>query len=91
MLDKLLHFLKEKELFFGGHTTLWKLHKKIRFRYKKVNDKRYVYEQPKIILQRHQYIRRMRRNRREDRPVVYFEGHGQIHIVVMRDRGWSLI
>ena len=56
-----------------------------------VNDKRYVYEQPKITLQRHQYIRKMRRNRREDRPVVYFEGHGQIHIVVVSDRGWSLI
>ena len=41
------------------------------FRYKKVNDKRYVYEQPRIIQQRHQFLRRMRRNRRERRPVVY--------------------
>ena len=30
-----------------------------------------MYEQPKIILQRYQYLRRMRRNRRENRPVVY--------------------
>ena len=32
-----------------------------------------MYEQPKIILQRHQYLRRMRRNRRENRPVVYLD------------------
>ena len=45
-LDKLLQILKEKDLFLGGRTTLWKLLKKIGFRYKKVNDKRYVYEEP---------------------------------------------
>ena len=75
-LDKLLQILKEKELFTGGRISLWKLLRKIGFRYnsyKKVNDKRCVYEQPKIILQRHQYLRRMRRNRRENRPVVYLD------------------
>ena len=35
--------------------------------------KRYVYEQPKIILQRHQYLRRKRRNRRENGPVIYLD------------------
>ena len=34
--------------------------KKIGFRYKKVNDKCYVYEQPRIIQQRDQFLRRMR-------------------------------
>ena len=72
-LDKLLQILKEKELFTGGRISLWKLLRKIGFRYKKVNDKHYVYKQPKIILQRHQYLRRMRRNRRENRPVVYLD------------------
>ena len=70
-LDKLLQILKEKELLTGGRISLWKLLRKIGFRYKKVNDKRYVHEQPKIILHRHQYLRRVRRNRRENRPVVY--------------------
>ena len=70
-LDKLVHVLKEKELFEGGRISLWKLLRKMGFRYKKVNDKRYVYEQPRIIYQRHQFLRRMRRNRREGRPVVY--------------------
>ena len=32
-----------------------------------------MYEQPKIILQQHQYLGRMRRNRRENRPVVYLD------------------
>ena len=44
---------------------------KIAFRHKKVNDKRYVYEEPRIIQLRHQFLRRMRRNRRERRLVVY--------------------
>ena len=70
-LDKLLQVLKVKMLFKGGRIALWKLFRKITFRYKKVNDKRYVYEQPHIIQQRHQFLRRMRRNRRERRPVVY--------------------
>ena len=61
ILDKLLQILKEKELFTGGCISLWKLLRKIGFRYKKVNDKRYVYEQPKIILQWHQYLRRVKK------------------------------
>ena len=51
MLNKLLQILKEKEQFFGGHTILLK---KIRLSYKKVNNKHYVYEQPKITLKWHQ-------------------------------------
>ena len=43
------------------------------FKYKQVNDKRYVYEQLHIIVQRHTYLRRMMRNRREERPVVYLD------------------
>ena len=70
-LDKLLRVLKEKELFKGGRISLWKLLRKIGFRYRKVDDKRYVYEQPRIIQQRHRFLRRMQRNRSEGRPVVY--------------------
>ena len=36
-------------------------------------DKRYIYEQARIIVQRHKYLRRLRRNRRERRPVVYLD------------------
>ena len=47
--------------------------RKMGFKHKKVNDKRYIYEQPSIIYQRHAYLRRMRVNRREGRPVVYLD------------------
>ena len=41
---KLLSVLREKGLFRGHRTTLWKLLRRIGFTYKKVQDKRYVYE-----------------------------------------------
>ena len=72
-LESLLAVVKEKGLFDGERITLWKLLRKVGFRYKQVNDKRYVYEQPRIIVQRHEYLRRTRRNRREGRPVVYLD------------------
>ena len=50
---------------------------KMVFKYKKVTDKRYTctYEQPRLIVWRHKYkyLRRLRRNRREGRPVVYLD------------------
>ena len=72
-LKKLLSVLITKGLFKGHRTTLWKLLRKIGFRYRKVNDKRYVYEQPRIIAWRHKYLRRMMKNRQEKRPVVYLD------------------
>ena len=72
-LDSLLQVLKEKELLSRGRISLWKLLLKMGFRYKKVNDKRYVYEQSRIIQQGHQFLRRMRCNRKESRPVVYLD------------------
>ena len=39
----------------------------------KVNDKQYIYEQARIIVQRHEHLRRLRRNRRKHRPVVYLD------------------
>ena len=32
-----------------------------------------IYEQPRVIEQRHQYLRRMRRNREERRPEVFLD------------------
>ena len=34
---------------------------------------RVYYEQPRIVHQRHKYLRRMRRNRTERKPVVYLD------------------
>ena len=39
--------------------------------HKKVNEKRYIDEQPCIIVYRHEYLRHLRQNRREGRPVIY--------------------
>ena len=72
-LDSLLLAVKEKGLFGGECATLWRILCKMGFKHKKVNDKRYIYEQPSIIYQRHAYLRRMRVNRRERRPIVYLD------------------
>ena len=45
------------------------------FRYKKHENKKYIYEQPRVIQQRHDYLRHLHRNRNpaENRPVVYLD------------------
>ena len=72
-MDSLLWAVKEKGIFSEERTTLWRVMRKMGFKYKKVNDKRYIYEQPGIIVWRHEYLRRLRRNRRERRPVIYLD------------------
>ena len=32
-----------------------------------------IYEQPHIIVWKHEYLRRLRRNRRKGRPVIYLD------------------
>lgn len=73
-LDKLLQKVHDKSIFSGGRSTLAKVLKSMGFRYKTREDgKRYVYEQPRVIQQRHEYLRRMRRNRVEKRPEVFLD------------------
>ena len=69
----LLALLKERGIFDGKRVTLWKVLWKLGFKYKQVNDKKYIYEQPLIIVQQHKYLRRMMKNIREWRPVVYLD------------------
>ena len=45
-LESLLALLKQRGLFDGERVTLWKVLRKLSFKYKQMNDKRYVYEQP---------------------------------------------
>ena len=49
-LELFLALLKERGLFDGERVTLWKVFRKLGFKYKQVKDKRYVYEQPRIIV-----------------------------------------
>ena len=72
-LDMLLVAVREKGIFSGERTTLWKILRKMGFKHKKVDDKRYIYEQARIRVQRHKYLRRLRRNRREHKPVVHLD------------------
>lgn len=59
-------------VFEEGRSILARLLRSMRFRYKKrENGKRYIYEQERVINQRHKYLRRMRRNRFEKGPEVY--------------------
>ena len=72
-LDMLLVAVREKVIFSGERTALWKFLHKMGFKHKKVNDKQYIYEQARITVQRHEYLRRLRRNRCEHRPVAYLD------------------
>ena len=42
-MDSLLSAVKEKGIFSGEHTTLWRVMHKMGFKYKNVNDKQYIY------------------------------------------------
>ena len=42
-LDSLLGVLKDKNLFQGGHTTLWKVLREMGFHHKKYQNKPYNY------------------------------------------------
>ena len=42
-------------------------------RHKKVDDRRHYYKQPRIMEQRHAYLRQMINNCQENRPVVYLD------------------
>ena len=64
---------KEKGLNGGERVTLWRILRKMGFKFKDVNNKRYIYEQPSIIFQTPTYLRRLRANRREGRPLVYLD------------------
>ena len=53
-LDFLLIAVKEKGVFTGERTTLGKVLRKMSFKHKEVNDKRYIYEQQ--CLQAYRFI-----------------------------------
>ena len=72
-LDSLLFAAKEKGLNSGECVTLWIILRKMGFKFKDVNNKRYIYEQPSIIFQTPTCLRRLRANRREGRPLVYLD------------------
>ena len=59
--------LKENGLYTGQRTKLSKLLKERVFKYRKQDNRRYYYEQPRIIEQRHKYLRKAMQNRVDKR------------------------
>ena len=43
------------------------------FQYRRQKNHKYYYEQPRIIEQRHAYLRKVMHNRVEKKPVVYLD------------------
>ena len=43
------------------------------FKYRKIDNRRYYYEQPRIIEQRHTYLCRMMQNRADKKPIVFLD------------------
>ena len=60
-------------IFSGKRTKLRELLKDMGFNYWKQDNRRYYYEQPRIIEQRHTYLRRVMQNRADKRPVIYLD------------------
>ena len=73
---KLLKMVQDDGIFNGGKTLLIKLLHDLGFKYKKVDDRWYYYEQPHIIEQRKTYLRKMRQNRADKKPVVFLDEPG---------------
>ena len=71
--------VKRKGLFDSERITLWKLLGKLGFKYKQVNDKRYVYEQPRIIVQWHEYLSRMRKTEGKGDLLLTWTKYGPMH------------
>ena len=73
-LDSVLRKARSTGIFDSVRTTLSKLLKSMEFHYKKTeNGKKYIYEQPWVIEQHHQYLCRMRCNREQRRPKVFLD------------------
>ncbi|XP_021204146.2 uncharacterized protein LOC114252098 [Bombyx mandarina] len=73
-LNKLLIELRNDINFGGGRTTLWKILKRIEFKYKNCGSKRKILmERHDIVTWRRKYIDTMRQNRVEGRPIVFLD------------------
>ena len=83
-LDSVLIAVKEKGIYEGEHVTLWKLLRKMGFKHDKVNDKHYIYEQPRIIVQRHEYLRRLKKTGEKGDPLLSWTRPGLTHVTTWK-------
>ena len=57
--------------FPGGRYCMWRVLQQMGFTYKKRDNKKYVYEQPNILEQRHTYLRSIRKLRQQNVNLIY--------------------
>lgn len=94
----ILQKVKEQCGFPGGRYCMWRVLRDMGFTYKKRDNKKYVYEQPNILEQRHTYLRNIRRLRQENRNLIYTDEtwvnahHNNEYIWIDRDGtgGWKV-
>ena len=99
MPSSLMEKLKGNNLFKWHRTTLWKILHEMGFCYKKHENKKCIYEQPRVIQQRHDYLRPLHQNRNpaENHPVVYLDetwvnahhGHDTMWVDADGEGGWK--
>ncbi|XP_025200882.1 uncharacterized protein LOC112598574 [Melanaphis sacchari] len=73
---KILSKYKEKTGYKGSKTSMWRILKQMKFRYKKCNDgRRFLMERNDIVAMRVRFLTRMvnLRTNNDDRPVVYLD------------------
>lgn len=74
-LDKLLAVIRKDLNFTGGRTTLWKFLKKMGFKFKKRDGRKFLVQRPEIVALRHRYLRRMKKVRSEkpNSNIIYLD------------------
>lgn len=83
-LNKVLAEVRDKEIFNGCRTTLWKIIHEIGFKYKVINDRKSVVEQLRVVMQRHSYFKCLRKYREEGRNLIFLDetwvnAHHRLH------------
>ena len=72
-VQMLLKAVHQKGIFLGEKTSLKHLLKEMGFKFKNHDNRKYVMEQPRVIAQRHNFLRKIRKYRREGRPIIYLD------------------
>ena len=72
-LQELPEVVHQKGLFQSGKTSLKLLLKEMGFRFKKYNGWKFVMEQPRVITQRHSFLRKVRKYHRDGCPMIYLD------------------
>ena len=69
-VQMLLQAIHQKGIFVGEKTSLKHLLKEMGFKFKIHNNRIYVMEQPRVIVQTHNFLRKVRKYRIEGRPII---------------------